>query len=363
MKNGRYFVMILLCLLTGTVFAQVGGKYIYNFLTFNNSSRVAGLGGGLISVYDDDPTLLLNNPSLIGQRHHTSLEFNAVDYFSNASYGSALYSHTFKKAGSFAFGMQFVNYGKFVETDEYGIENGYFHAGDYAATVAWGRQLDSSFSIGADLKLIYSAYESYQSFGLAVDVAGTYVNHKKRLALSLMVKNIGSPIVNYVPGQFEKLPFDIQIAFSQRFNFLPVRYHISLHHLYRWNMAYVGENDPLMQYDAMTDKPIYPSKAAQFFDNFFRHLNFAIEIIPAKFLSFQLAYNHNRRQEMHIPQKRTLAGFSYGFTINIKSIRFGFSRAHYATGATPNFFNFSLNINELSKISKENKNKKLQRLE
>ena len=325
--------------------AQIGGQYIYNFLNLNNSSRVAGLGGGLIAAYDDDPALILNNPSLIGERHHTSLEVNAVDYFSNASYGSVLYSHTFKKVGSFAFGMQMVNYGKFTATDECGIEQGYFHAGDYAATVAWGRQLDSSFSIGADLKLIYSAYETYQSFGLAVDVAGSYVNHKKRLALSIMARNIGTPIVNYVPGQFEKLPFDLQIAFSQRFKFLPVRYHITLHHLYRWNMAYVGPNDPLLE----------------FFDNFFRHINFAIEIIPAKFLSFYVAYNHNRRQEMNIPQKRTLAGFSYGFSINIKSIRFGFSRMHYATGAVPNFFDFSININEMAKLHQENKMKKLQR--
>ena len=361
MRTRALFLSILLVAIIGTSHAQVGGQYIYNFLNLNNSSRVSGLGGGLIAAYDDDPALILNNPSLIGERHHTSLEVNAVDYFSNASYGSVLYSHTFKKVGSFAFGMQMVNYGKFTATDECGIEQGYFHAGDYAATVAWGRQLDSSFSIGADLKLIYSAYESYQSFGLAVDVAGSYVNHKKRLALSIMARNIGTPIVNYVPGQFEKLPFDLQIAFSQRFKFLPVRYHITLHHLYRWNMAYVGPNNPLLEYDVITKEPLYPNKASQFFDNFFRHINFAIEIIPAKFLSFYVAYNHNRRQEMNIPQKRTLAGFSYGFSINIKSIRFGFSRMHYATGAVPNFFDFSININEMAKLHQENKMKKLQR--
>lgn len=361
MSVRRWFLMFVLALCLPWGVAQTGGKYIYNFLSFSNSSRVAGLGGGLVAVYDDDPSLLLNNPSLIGARHSTSLMVNAVDYFSKASYGSALYAHSFGKAGNFIFGMQFVNYGKFIETDEYGLEQGQFHAGDYAATVGWGRQLDSNFSIGADLKLIYSTYESYQSFGLAVDVAGSYVNEKKGIALSLMAKNIGSPIVNYVPGQFEKLPFDLQISFSQRFKFLPVRYHISLHHLYRWKMRYVGENDPLLQYDVMSKEPIYPSKATQFFDNFFRHINFAIEIIPVKYLSLYVAYSHNRRQEMHLPQKRTLAGISYGFSLNIKSIRIGFSRVHYATGAVPNFFDFSVNIGELSKLSQERKHKRLER--
>lgn len=360
MKNCRLILWIML-ILPLCVNAQTGGRYIYNFLNFNTSSRQAALGGTLLAVRDDDPSMILYNPSMINATHHTSLQVNAVDYFSNAAYGTAMYSHTFKKAGSFAFGMQFVNYGKFNETDEYGNDCGYFRAGDYAATVAWGRQLDSCFSIGADLKMIYSAYEAYQSFGLAVDVAGSYVNTKKRLALSLLVKNIGSPLVNYVPGQFEKIPFDIQLAFSQKFNFLPVRYHISLHHLYRWNMAYVGPKDPLLEYDALTNSPVYPTKAAQFFDNFFRHITFGLEIIPAKCLSLYLSYNHNRHQEMYIPQKRTLAGFSYGFTVNIHSIRIGFSRAHYATGATPNFFDFSVNIGELSKLSQEKKAKKLTR--
>ena len=358
------FIYCLLILLIGILSrgnAQTGGNYIYNFLSYSNTSRIAALGGGSLAVYDNDPTILLHNPSLIGERHHTALSINVVNYFANTTYGSALYAHTFKKIGSFAFNLQFINYGKFTRTDEAGIENGTFSCGDYAATIAWGRQLDSNFTIGADLKLIYSAYDAYKSFGLAVDVAASYINKHKKIALSLLLKNIGTPLVNYVPGQFEKIPFDIQIAFSQQFKFMPVRYHIILHHLYRWDMAYVGENDPLLNYDVSTKKPIYPTKAAQFFDNFFRHITVGIEILPCKYLSLQLAYNHHRHQEMKIPQKKTLSGFSYGFSINIHSIQFGFSREHYARGVAPNFFNFAVNISELSQYSQERKIKKIER--
>lgn len=65
---------------------------------------------------------------------------------------------------------------------------------------------------------------------------------------------------------------------------------------------------------------------------------------------------------MKIPQSRTLAGFSYGFTVNISSIQIGFSRAHFAAGATPNYFTFAANIDELSQLTKQRKTKKLQRL-
>ena len=63
MRTRAFFLSILLVAVIATSHAQVGGQYIYNFLNLNNSSRVAVLGGGLIAAYDDDPALILNNPS------------------------------------------------------------------------------------------------------------------------------------------------------------------------------------------------------------------------------------------------------------------------------------------------------------
>ena len=359
-KRAFYFLLFILCSLG--VKAQIGGSNVYNFLDFSYSSRIAALGGSLISVHDDDPTLINYNPSYISKRHNNSLSLNFTDYFSDVNYGSALYSRSFKKAGSFALEMRYVGYGRFIETDEIENQLGYFSANDLAMTVGWGRQLDSNFSIGANLKMIYCTYESYTSFGLAADVAGSYYNSKKNISLTLLFKNIGSELKTFTPGNYEKTPFDIQFAFSQRFQHLPVRYHISLHSLYKWDMAYVGEDDPFLETDALTGDVQYPSNVSRFFDNFFRHFIFGIEIIPSKYLSIQLAYNHNQHQEMKIPQKNSFAGFSYGFMLNIKSIRVGFSRSHYAVGAVPNYFTFAANIDELAKLSKDKKAKKIERL-
>jgi hypothetical protein len=112
----------------------------------------------------------------------------------------------------------------------------------------------------------------------------------------------------------------------------------------------------------MSGKPKYPSKFNQGVNNFFRHINFGLEIIPVKQLTLFISYNHHQNREMRIPQKKSMAGFAYGFLIDIKSIQFGFSRSHYAVGATPNYFNFSVNINDLSQLSKANKQKKLERV-
>lgn len=358
-KHFALGIFICLCWLSG--FAQTGGGSVYNFLNFSYSSRLTALGNSLISVHDDDPTLIMVNPSSIGLRHSNSLSLNFTNYFGRTNYASALYSYTFPKAGSFAAEIRYVGYGTFQGMDEAGLETGSFSANDIAVTLGWGRELSPNFSIGANLKLIFCGYEMYNSFGLAVDVAGSYYNPDKRLSLTLLAKNIGSELKTFSPGNFERTPFDLQFALSQRLEHVPFRYHISLHHLYRWNMNYYGADNPFMETDAMTNTLVYPTKTAQFFDNFFRHINFALEIEPAKFLSFQLAYNHNIHQEMKVLARSSLAGFSYGFMLNIKGVQFGFARQHFAPGAAPNCFNLSLNFNELSKQHQENKQKKLSR--
>lgn len=321
-----------------------------------------GLGGNLISVHDDNPTLIFTNPSYISPLHHNKLALNYTDYFTNSNAMSAVYSYTFPKAGSFAFGVQALSYGSFEGTDETGVETGKFTAGDYALVVGWGRELSPNFSVGANFKTVFSHYGAYFSAGMALDLAGSYFNEDKNLSLTLLAKNIGLQLCAYAPGNRETLPFDLQFAFSQRLKHVPVRYHITLHSLYRWNMNYYGHDNPFMETDAITGELQYPSKVAQFSDNFFRHFVFGIEIEPSKYFSLQFAYNHNIHQEMKVLARKSMAGFSYGFQLNIKGIRFGFSRLHYAVGATPNCIDLAFDFDELAKNSKERKTRKLERI-
>jgi len=342
--------------------AQIGGNFAYSFMDYKYSARLAGLGGTLISVHDKDPSLIMHNPSTISSRFNSSLAINATHYLANTGHFSAMYSQTFRKIGSFAMELRYAGYGTFIRTDEAGYEHGTFSCNDAGLTLGWGRTLDSAFSIGANLKLMYSSYEIYSSFGMAVDVAGTYYNKKNNISVSLLFRNIGGELKSFASETNKWAPFDIQLAFSQRLKFIPVRYHISLHSLYKWKMGYVGPNDPMLEVDAMTGKPKYPSKFNQGINDFFRHFNFGLEILIGKNFSLFASYNHNQNREMRIPQAKSMAGFAYGFQLDIKSIQFGFSRSHHAMGAVPNYFNFSVNINNLSELSKSKNRKKLERV-
>ena len=343
-------------------YAQTGGNFVYNFLNLSYSSRMMALGGNLISVRDNNPALLLMNPSYIRSEHHNSLSINYTDYFTHSGAMSAAYAYTFPKAGSFAIGVQALAYGKFHGADETGLETGDFSAGDYALDIGWGRELSPHFSVGANLKTVFSYYGPYFSSGMAIDVAGSYFDTDNDLSLTLLAKNIGVQLRSYAPGNRERLPFDLQFALSQRLKHVPVRYHVSLHSLYRWNMNHYDYDNPFLNVDVITGELQYPSKVAQFADNLFRHLVFGIEIEPSQYFSIQLAYNHNVHQEMKVLSRKSMAGFSYGFQLNIKGIRFGFSRLHYAVGATPNCIDLAFNFNEIAKNGKERKTRKLERV-
>ncbi len=346
----KHLNLFLLLIYSSLLFAQTGGSTVYNFLNLPVSARVAAMGNKLYSVYDaNDPTLMIMNPALLKPEMHQGIAFNCVDYFSDAAYGNINYIHHFKKAGTFNFAFQFLSYGKFDGYDENGISTGTFSAGDFALIAGYGKPLiDSTLSMGMNLKWIFSAYETYFSTGLAADVSATYYNAKKNLCLTLLASNIGAQLVTY-SGEREKLPFDLQLGFSQRLAHAPFRYSITLHHLYMWDFTYTDPTDPFATTDVTTDTVISKTNIQQFADNLFRHFIFGVEIIPSKYFSLQFAYNYNTRQEMKAYERKGFVGFSYGVTLHIYHFNIQYARVHNNLASTPNYFTLSTKLTDFIK--------------
>ena len=325
--------------------AQTGGTTTYKFLNLTNSARVAALGGNFLTVRDHDLSLALANPSLISPQMHNNLSLNFVDYFAGTSYGFASYGLYVPKAGSFAASMQYYSYGKMDNTDEYGDVLGQFSAGEYAFNIGWGRLLDTVFSIGANLKMIYSGLETYNSFGLAVDVAGSYIPNETFCA-SLLFRNIGLQLTSYTPEGTEPLPFEIQAGISKKLAHVPFRYSILLQHLEKWDLTYP---DPNAQVDPSTGEIPEESGFDAFADKLMRHIVIGGEFIPAKFLSIRFGYNYLRRQEMKVVTRPGTVGFSWGLGIKVSKFNFSYSRAAYHITGSPNFITIGTNLGEWSK--------------
>ena len=328
--------------------AQSGGLGTYSFLDLSNSARMAAIGSTGLSVMDNDISIALFNPSLITSKMDNSMALSFVKYFAGINYGVAAYSKTFEKYGSFTAGMQYINYGRFTSADATGETNGTFTAGDYAFILGWGRQLDSSFSIGANLKNIYSSLETYNSYGIAVDVSGTYHN-KKNFCASVIFKNIGRQIVKYRDGESEKLPFEIQLSLSKKLEKAPIRVFLVGENLQRYDLTYIEPQYAQPTTDPLTGELLPQHKALKQLDKFFRHIVAGVEFSPSKYICLSLGYNYRRSQEMKVPSKVSTIGLSWGLAVKVSKFKFGYARSAYHLAGSPNNITISTNLGDFLK--------------
>lgn len=338
-------IIVIFLIVSTQSFAQTGGVVAYEFLNRTYSSRVAALGGNFLTINDHDLSLALANPSLITSQMNNNLSLNFVDNFSGMHNGFASYGFNMKKLGNFVGTMQYSNSGKSDNTSENGELLGQFNAGEYALNLGWGRMLDSVFSIGANLKLIYSGLETYNSLGLAVDVAGSYIPNETFCA-SILLRNIGRQVTYYSSAGPESLPFEIQAGISKKLEHVPFRYSLLLQHLEKWDLRYSDPNEAI---DPLTGESAKVSGIDAFADNAMRHLIIGGEFIPAKFLSIRLGYNYLRRQQMKVSSHPGMVGFSWGLGLKISKFNFSYSRAAYHVVGSPNFISISTNLGDWSK--------------
>lgn len=348
-----YLLLVCFVILTLTsAQAQIGGSSTYRFLNLPNSPRVAALGGNFVAISDNDIASTLNNPSLINEGMHNGLSLNFVDYFADINYGFASYSRTFEKAGSFVASMQYLNYGKFTYADETGILDesaGEFSGNELAMVIGWGRRLDSLFSIGANMKAISSSLETYNSFGMAVDVAGTY-HAKSGFTASLVARNIGRQLSSYTPDNVESLPFEIQFGMSKKLKHLPFRYSVLLTNLQKWDLTYVDPAENTV--DPFTREIKTKSKAGEFADKAMRHLVIGGEFVPTRNFSVRVGYNYQRRQEMKVESKGGTVGFSWGFGFKVSKFNFSYARSAYHLAGSPNFLSIAFNLGDFASSGK-----------
>lgn len=340
MLKGLLFSILLIQATTS--FAQKGGTQAFSFLNLPNSARVAALGYNFVAIDDNDLSVTLNNPSLINSNMHNDISLNFVDNYSDINYGFVTYSRTFEKLGSFTSSIQYIDYGKFIRTDETGEENGNFTSNEIAPVIGWGRRLDSSFSIGANIKGVYSTFETFSSFGLAVDVAGSYFRPSKGFVLSLMARNIGMQLTNYNPGVKEPLPLEIQLGLSKKLKHLPFRYSLLLTNLQKWDLTYTDPADDNI--DPFTGELKKESKVGDFADKAMRHVVIGGEFVPSKNFSVRFGYNYQRRQEMKLESKKSTVGFSWGFGFRVSRFNLSYARSAYHISGSPNVFSLGISL-------------------
>ncbi len=330
-------------MITNPLISQSGR--VYEFLNLPTSARITAIGGYGIPDTEQDINMALFYPSLINSEMHQDLTLNFVSYFDDIHYGTAAYSRTFERLGSFTGRVQYISYGSFDERDETGQDMGTFRAAEYAVVVGWGRQLSDYFHIGSNLKIIGSDFYKYSSFGFAVDVSGSYINHERLFAASLLFRNIGRQITHYHSGNNEPLPFEIVAGASKKLLNAPIRLFGVAHNLQKWDLTYDRQVES--GYMSAETKTSREDNIGDFADRFMHHIILGIEFLPTDNLSFHLGYNYRRRQEMKVESRLSTVGFSWGLGVKISRFQFSYGRSDYHLAGAPNHITVLFNVEDV----------------
>src|SRR5690606_22454383 len=150
--------------------------------------------------------------------------------------------------------------------------------------------------------------ERYKSYGLALDLGGTWYNKEKEIIVSAVVKNLGVQLKSYA-GSREPLPLQLQAGISKRLEHVPFRFHLILHNLQNPDMTFVNPNADY-PIDLETGEEII--NIPPFSEKIARHLILGGELLLSENFHVRVGYNHQRRKEMTLPDRLGPVGFSYG---------------------------------------------------
>lgn len=343
MKRATFFLSGVL--LSISLYGQIGGRGVFQSLELPPSARVAALGGHQIAVFDNEMTLGFQNPALLNAEMDKQLTFNQVNYLADINFGYAGYGHTLNDKTTILGGVQYINFGEFIEADEYGTVLGTFSGEEIALTLGASYAWQYNISFGANLKFIYSNLAGFTANGVAVDLGATHHWKDKQLVSSLVIRHLGTQIKTY-SGTWENLPLDVQIGFSKRLANAPLRINVTAHHLNIPDMSYINSNGE-STIDLETGLAVVDSVSLG--DKVMRHFIFGGELLLSKNFHIRLGYNHQRRQEMTLERAKGGVGYSMGFGLRIWRFHVDYGRAAYHLAGASHHFSVTSNLSSWMK--------------
>lgn len=293
--------------------AQNESTTIFNFLNLPTSAHVTALGGANVSLYDEDASLLFQNPALMSNAPHRAINLGFFTYMQGIKAGNAAWTMASGERGTWGIGAQFVGYGTMKEMNVEGIEMGNFSALDMAISGGYSYTLTDHLAGGAIGKFVYSKYGPYTSVALAVDLGLNYLNADKGFSASLVAANLGGQVKPFANHR-EHLPIDLRVGITKQLAKAPIRFSITMVDLTRWTSR--SYYNPSRETE----------KAGRILLN---HFVLGVDIIPMDLFYISAGYNFRRAAELKAAGSTHGAGLSFGAGLNIKKFSLGLAYAKY----------------------------------
>lgn len=319
MKKSILSLLMVVLALTTAVAQE--SQTEYNFLRLPVSAHAAALGGDNITIIEDDASLMFGNPALLASVSDRTLNLNFMTYMAGAVTGSASFSRVASEKASWGVMAQYMNYGKMKETDENNVETGEFSAQEIALAGAFSYTLAKNLVGGITARLITSYIGGYNSMAAGIDLGLNYYDPEREWSVSAVAKNLGGQIKAY-DDEFGRMPLDVQLGVTKRFENMPFRLSLTAVDLTHWN--YNAINHLVAGVDLMLGDQFYVSGG----------------------------YNFRRAKEMKIAEGSSEeadesshgAGLSFGAGIQMERFKLQVGYAKYHVSSSSIVVNVSLEI-------------------
>ena len=343
------FPVFFVFVLNTIAYPQLGGRFVYEFLEVPVSARAAALGNNQVAIFDKDISLALYNPSLLNSRMKDNVNLCFIDYPSDVRFGNVAYARFHKKSGLMMLGnIQYLNYGKFDQADEFGNITGTFSGGEYTFNLSASKEVYKRFIAGVTAKFIYSTLEKYNSIGIATDYAISYHDTASLFCATMVINNFGTQIKSY-SGTYEPLPLNVQLGLSKKFAHAPLRISIIAHHLNIPDFTYY---DPAKDQKNIFDNSQTQTNQQPFSEKLLRHFIVGGELVFSPNFYVGFGYDHQRRREMLFTGRKGFTGYSWGFGMRISKFHIAYTRFAYHISGASNYFSISANLGEFYKKGK-----------
>jgi len=293
----------------------------FSFLNIPTHARINALGGINVSFSGQDLNFITSNPALLDSSQRGQIGMSYSPYLAQSNYLTLNYAPQIRSKGTWAFSLQNLNYGTFQGTDAAGNQTNGFSANDFVLVGVYARKV-KYITFGISAKLAGSVLESYSSMALMTDWGATFRHPIHEFSVGLAAKNVGYVLKSY--GEIRTdIPFDLQLGTTFKPKYMPVRFSLTGHHLYVFDISY---NDIESNY-IFDEKGNKIQKKISTADKISRHFVIGTELLFNKNFNLLLGYNFLRRKELLVNGLGGANGFSFGASLRVKKIDFCISHA------------------------------------
>jgi len=208
------FLLIIFCL----GFSQTT---LYGLEGWYHMGTLATAGGaGAVPSSDSDRI----NPAGLA-RMPKQIQFNIVKYPAGINAQSAIFVKNLNNS-NIGIGLRHLSYGNFISTNEDGVEDGTYSAGDTWLSATWA-QNTNNINWGASGGIFLSSLESYNAAAIVFSTGAIYNYSKHDIQVGISLSNFGMFFTRYTE-QKEKLPAKVILSANKGLAHLPLDLNVDI---------------------------------------------------------------------------------------------------------------------------------------